>query len=551
MNSKNILILSLLISFVLLIAGCTYNLKITPGSPSETVPETELSGCDAFPNKLDACEPFSCEFEHPLTGELMEKGIIGLVNGKCKYTEEMPNNGKMNCEYTESLRKAVAQYHRDLLLAESTGTGVKADSGGDVEVTYTIDGKEVANPFEEAMTNGQCTISEYGIQDDIQDIQDKCPPGQVYKGESYTYENGEQIAHTICSNPNQVCPTCENCVSGTSKKIISGAKEICSECMFDKDCKEGHHCFDNSCLNNNVIINNPTCAGFDGFVPNDPCKEYSCEKCEEGHLVCQSGWNSWPSVLRYRCIECDDSFKECAEGYKCEEYKCVSEQGVVEQEVVEQEEEVVVEQEVEQEEIEEEVVEQEVVEQEVVEQEEEEVAGLACGVEVLHEDEFRLGNVMFQYRSADNMLNPSPRSKFKNIEGGYNLVVSTEVVTVFRHRHNGVSYWFKSASDFEQDDYDIELISPCGGDLGCGPEISRDEYFTLGGTRFQYKGGDRTTKTSPKVTIKDDEAVEYLEFSPKLIALTSLPYDGEVYLFESVSDYNQDDFSISLFSPCE
>ena len=52
--------------------------------------ETELSGCDAFPDKLDACEPFSCEFEHPFTGEMMEKELIGLVNGKCQYTEEMP-----------------------------------------------------------------------------------------------------------------------------------------------------------------------------------------------------------------------------------------------------------------------------------------------------------------------------------------------------------------------------------------------------------------------------------------------------------------------------
>ena len=124
--------------------------------------ETELSGCDAFPDKLDACEPFSCEFEHPFTGEMMEKEVTGLVNGKCQYTEEMPNNGRMDCEYTESMRKAVAQYYRDVAAAESTGTSVSADLGsGDVETTYTIDGKEVENPLQEAMTNGQCTISGY------------------------------------------------------------------------------------------------------------------------------------------------------------------------------------------------------------------------------------------------------------------------------------------------------------------------------------------------------------------------------------------------------
>lgn len=124
--------------------------------------EAELSGCDAFPNKLDACEPFSCEFEHPFTGEMMEKKITGLSNGKCKYTEEMPNNGRMDCEYSESLRKAVAQYHRDLATAESAGTSVKADLGnGETETTYTIDGQEVENPLQEAMDSGACTISGY------------------------------------------------------------------------------------------------------------------------------------------------------------------------------------------------------------------------------------------------------------------------------------------------------------------------------------------------------------------------------------------------------
>ena len=124
--------------------------------------ENDLSGCDVFPDKLDACEPFSCEFEHPFTGEMMEKEVIGLVNGKCQYTEEMPNNGRMDCEYTESMRKAAAQYYRDVAEAESVGTSVNADLGsGDVETTYTIDGKEVENPLQEAMTNGQCTISGY------------------------------------------------------------------------------------------------------------------------------------------------------------------------------------------------------------------------------------------------------------------------------------------------------------------------------------------------------------------------------------------------------
>ena len=283
---------------------------------------SELIACDAFPDKLDSCEVFSCEFEHLFTGEMMEKKIIGLVNDKCKYTEEMPNNGRMDCEYTESLRKAVAQYHRDFIASESVGISIKADlESGDVEATYNIDGKEVENPLQEAMSNGQCVIS--GYENLTQD--NRCPPGTKYKGESYTYENGEKIVYPICSDLDVACPPCENCVSGIAKKVLSGAEEVCFECLSGRDCKEGFQCFDHSCLNNNVLINNPSCEGFKGYVSDDPCQEYSCEICEKGHMVCQGGWSSWPSEIRYRCIECDDSFKKCVEGYKCEEYKCVVE----------------------------------------------------------------------------------------------------------------------------------------------------------------------------------------------------------------------------------
>ena len=156
---------------MLLISGCGQQTQPTtqPAQqqevPTEQVQEeppteTELSGCDAFPDKLDACESFSCEFEHPFTGEMMEKEVVGLVNGKCQYTEEMPNNGRMDCEYSESLRKAVAQYYRDVASAESVGTSAKIGSEG-TETTYTIDGQEVENPLQEAMDSGACTISGY------------------------------------------------------------------------------------------------------------------------------------------------------------------------------------------------------------------------------------------------------------------------------------------------------------------------------------------------------------------------------------------------------
>ncbi len=107
----------------------------------------ELSGCSELPDKLIECEPFSCEFEHIMTGEMMTREIVGLVDGKCHYTESMPNDGTMDCEYSESIRKTIAQYYSDL----ETGS----------ESTYTIDGEEVEDPLQEVMNRGDCTISGY------------------------------------------------------------------------------------------------------------------------------------------------------------------------------------------------------------------------------------------------------------------------------------------------------------------------------------------------------------------------------------------------------
>ena len=279
-----------------------------------------IDDCDAFPNKLDLCESFSCKFKHPFTGEITEKKIIGLVNGKCKYIEEMPNNGKMDCEYSESLRKAVAQYHRDLAIAESAGTSVKADKGnGDIKITYTIDGKEVENPFQEAIAIGQCVIS--SIEDN------KCPPGTEYKGETYTYENEEQIAHPVCSDPNAVCPPCDNCVSGSAKKVLSGGKEVCYECLFDKACKKGFHCFDHNCINNEFITDITQECNTD----KNNCDQYSCDTCVKGTKICfyapvAAFSEIKTSYYRKKCVECDDKFSEdCIEGYTCENYKCVVE----------------------------------------------------------------------------------------------------------------------------------------------------------------------------------------------------------------------------------
>ncbi|MCK5333908.1 MAG: hypothetical protein KAJ24_05310, partial [Candidatus Aenigmarchaeota archaeon] len=90
-NQLSIIIIGIVV-VTLICGGMIFLFSQNDGAVSDTEinSETDLSGCDVFPNRLESCEPFSCKFEHPFTGEIMDKKIIGLVNGKCQYTEEMP-----------------------------------------------------------------------------------------------------------------------------------------------------------------------------------------------------------------------------------------------------------------------------------------------------------------------------------------------------------------------------------------------------------------------------------------------------------------------------
>lgn len=115
-----------------------------------------------FADKLGPCTKYKTTFKHPLTGETLEKEVLGIVNGKCDYVEQMPNGGKMECKYTGNERKVVAQYYKDVASAESVGTSVNVNLGsGEQKTKYTINGKEVENPLQEAMSSGICVISGY------------------------------------------------------------------------------------------------------------------------------------------------------------------------------------------------------------------------------------------------------------------------------------------------------------------------------------------------------------------------------------------------------
>lgn len=117
--------------------------------------------CGDYARNLESCTPYSCKFKHPFGGNLMEKKILGVEGGKCHTTEQMPNNGMMDCKLDPELRKNISQYLKTISTGGTkTSTSVKVEAGK-VAAKYTVNGKDVSNPLQEANTNGSCKVSGY------------------------------------------------------------------------------------------------------------------------------------------------------------------------------------------------------------------------------------------------------------------------------------------------------------------------------------------------------------------------------------------------------
>lgn len=134
------------------------------GLPVEQTPKINTTGnCDIFSDKLSSCTKYKCQFVNLLIKETIEKEISGIINGKCNYTEQITNNGKMECKFTESARKAVAEYYKNAIQLESMGIIIDEELGSSdkQKIAYIMDGKVVENPLQEAINNGMCAISSY------------------------------------------------------------------------------------------------------------------------------------------------------------------------------------------------------------------------------------------------------------------------------------------------------------------------------------------------------------------------------------------------------
>jgi hypothetical protein len=123
--------------------------------------QTGAPESSAYADRLDSCTADTCTFSHPFTGAPMERRVLGLEGDTCRYTEQMPGGGVMECSYSPARRREVAAFVRLTEAATSTRTQART-SGQGIETKTTVDGKAVANPLEAALRSGECRVSGYG-----------------------------------------------------------------------------------------------------------------------------------------------------------------------------------------------------------------------------------------------------------------------------------------------------------------------------------------------------------------------------------------------------
>jgi hypothetical protein len=87
----------------------SFEVKVSSTVSKEEANVTKSNRQD-FNKALESCQSAKFEMKHPLMrGFTIVETIIGLENGKCKYTQTMPNDGLMSCAFDESQRQALAQ----------------------------------------------------------------------------------------------------------------------------------------------------------------------------------------------------------------------------------------------------------------------------------------------------------------------------------------------------------------------------------------------------------------------------------------------------------
>lgn len=110
------------------------------------------TSCTNLPAKLLACSQYSCLDTVSVKGFSVKKEVRGIINGKCQYTEQLPNNGNIECNFSEDMRKKVSELFK--AFAPGKSFSVEVDNS-----TNNVNGE--SNPLQEAFDTKQCVLSGY------------------------------------------------------------------------------------------------------------------------------------------------------------------------------------------------------------------------------------------------------------------------------------------------------------------------------------------------------------------------------------------------------
>ena len=76
--------------------------------------------CELLPEKFITCEEYTCQFVHPMTSQRMNRTIEGMIEGKCKFIETMPNDERLECDFTEEMQRTMSQYYQKIVAGQET-----------------------------------------------------------------------------------------------------------------------------------------------------------------------------------------------------------------------------------------------------------------------------------------------------------------------------------------------------------------------------------------------------------------------------------------------
>lgn len=118
----------------------------------------------AFAESLRTCTKYQDTFRHFFTGGMMNREILGIIDGKCRYIEEMPNDGQMECNYSEEDRLIAAAAHKEFAETGSARAEIGGTTAtGESQAESTIGNERRENPLQEFLDNGVCVISGYDL----------------------------------------------------------------------------------------------------------------------------------------------------------------------------------------------------------------------------------------------------------------------------------------------------------------------------------------------------------------------------------------------------